>query len=177
MGITRRQAVAGTAGAIAGAAGIYALVDRNATPPSRAAAGATVPPEQHVLDGVQVVTDNGVTTTETYFCTDGEALSGPREPGTYTVRVNALDAADAVVVRSSDQGSILAGQTTDLGVFPLETDPDVCDSSTCPTGCCDAAGSCVDPITDAQCGLGGTTCSNCEAAGLVCNQTDGICAS
>jgi len=129
------------------------------------------------IETIQVVTDNGVTTTETYFCTDGEALSGPREPGTYTVRVNALDAADAVVVRSSDQGSILAGQTTDLGVFPLETDPDVCDSSTCPTGCCDAAGSCVDPITDAQCGLGGTTCSNCEAAGLVCNQTDGICAS
>jgi len=60
MGITRRQAVAGTAGAIAGAAGIYALVDRNATPPSRAAAGGTLPPEQHLLDGVQVVTDNGV---------------------------------------------------------------------------------------------------------------------
>ena len=60
MGITRRQAVAGTAGAIAGAAGIYALVDRNATPPPRTPASSSLPPEQHLLDGVNVVTDNGV---------------------------------------------------------------------------------------------------------------------
>jgi len=60
MGITRRQALAGTAGAVAGAAGIYALVDRHSSPPRRAAAPSSLPPEQHLLDGVQVITDNGV---------------------------------------------------------------------------------------------------------------------
>jgi hypothetical protein len=60
MGITRRQALAGTAGAVAGAAGIYALVDRHSSPPERAAAPSSLPPEQHLLDGVQVITDNGV---------------------------------------------------------------------------------------------------------------------
>jgi hypothetical protein len=60
MGITRRQALAGTAGAVAGAAGIYALVDRHASPPERAAAPSSLPPEQHLLDGIQVITDNGV---------------------------------------------------------------------------------------------------------------------
>ena len=43
MGLTRRQALAGTAGAIAGAAGIYALVDRHAALPSRAAGAVDAP--------------------------------------------------------------------------------------------------------------------------------------
>ena len=60
MGLTRRQALAGGAGAVAGAAGIYALVERHAETPSRPAPASTLPPEQHLLDGVQVVTDNGV---------------------------------------------------------------------------------------------------------------------
>jgi hypothetical protein len=59
MGLTRRQALAGGAGAVAGAAGIYALVERHAGTPSRPAPASTLPPEQHLLDGVQVVTDNG----------------------------------------------------------------------------------------------------------------------
>ena len=60
MGLTRRQALAGTAGAVAGAAGIYALVDGYADTPKRPPAPSALPPEQHLLDGVQVVTDNGV---------------------------------------------------------------------------------------------------------------------
>ena len=60
MRLTRRQALAGTAGAIAGAAGIYALVDEHTSAPARPPAPSTLPPEQHLLDGVQVVTDNGV---------------------------------------------------------------------------------------------------------------------
>jgi len=60
MGLTRRQALAGGAGAVAGAAGIYALVERHADAPSRPAPASALPPEQHLLDGVQVVTDNGV---------------------------------------------------------------------------------------------------------------------
>ena len=59
MGLTRRQALAGGAGAVAGAAGIYALVERHAGTPSRPAPAAALPPEQHLLDGVQVITDNG----------------------------------------------------------------------------------------------------------------------
>jgi hypothetical protein len=58
--LTRRQALAGTAGAVAGAAGIYALVDRHAATPERGAAPSSLPPEQHLLSGVQMVTKNGV---------------------------------------------------------------------------------------------------------------------
>ncbi len=57
---TRRQALAGAAAGALGAAGVYELVDRLAGgSPQRAAAGA-LPPEQHVLDGLRVITDNGV---------------------------------------------------------------------------------------------------------------------
>ena len=59
MGLTRRQALAGTAGAIAGAAGIYALVEGQGDSPARPPAPSSLPLEQHLLDGVQVVTDNG----------------------------------------------------------------------------------------------------------------------
>jgi hypothetical protein len=60
MGLTRRQALVGTAGAVAGAAGVYALLDGHTGSPARPPAPARLPPEQHLLDGVQVVTDNGV---------------------------------------------------------------------------------------------------------------------
>lgn len=60
MPLTRRQALVGGAGAVAGAAGIYALVDRHTGAPARGAAPSSLPPEQHLLSGVQVVTDNGV---------------------------------------------------------------------------------------------------------------------
>jgi len=59
MALTRRQALVGSAGAIAGAAGIYALVDEHTGAPARPPAPSTLPPEQHLLSGVQVVTDNG----------------------------------------------------------------------------------------------------------------------
>src|SRR5438105_2078022 len=52
MKLTRRQV-------LAGAAGIYALVDGLAQTPARASAGSR-PREQHLLDGVRVVHDNGV---------------------------------------------------------------------------------------------------------------------
>ena len=60
MSLTRRQALVGSAGAVAGAAGIYALVDRHGGAPDRGPAPSSLPPEQHLLSGVQVVTDNGV---------------------------------------------------------------------------------------------------------------------
>ena len=60
MSLTRRQALVGGAGAVAGAAGIYALVDRHTDAPTRPTAPSSLPPEQHLLSGVRVVTDNGV---------------------------------------------------------------------------------------------------------------------
>src|SRR5436190_5795236 len=52
MKLTRRQV-------LAGAAGIYALVDGLAQTPARASAGPR-PREQHLLDGIRVVHDNDV---------------------------------------------------------------------------------------------------------------------
>ena len=60
MKLTRRQALAGSAGAVAGAAGIYALVADHTDAPERPLPPTVLPPEQHLLDGVQVITDNGV---------------------------------------------------------------------------------------------------------------------
>ena len=63
MKFTRRQALAGAAAGALSAAGVYELVDRLAgSSPRRVAAGA-LPPEQHVLDGLRVITDNGVEVT------------------------------------------------------------------------------------------------------------------
>ncbi len=63
MKLTRRQALAGAAAGALGAAGVYELVDRLAgSSPRRPAAGA-LPPEQHILDGLRVITDNGVEVT------------------------------------------------------------------------------------------------------------------
>src|SRR6185312_1614927 len=62
MRLTRRKLLlAGGAGAVLAAGGVYELVDQLTGAPSRAAAGAGgLPPEQHVLRGVRLVEDNGV---------------------------------------------------------------------------------------------------------------------
>jgi hypothetical protein len=84
--LTRRQVLAGAAAGALGAAGAYELVDRLAGgAPERSAAGA-LPPEQHVLDAVRTVTDNGV-----------EVLVPPlhHELVTAKVKVGRADLADA----------------------------------------------------------------------------------
>jgi hypothetical protein len=58
--LTRRQALAGAAAGAFGAAGIYELVDKFAGDSPQREAGGPLPPEQHVLDGQRVITDNGV---------------------------------------------------------------------------------------------------------------------
>jgi hypothetical protein len=58
--LTRKQLVVGGAGAALGAAGLYELVDQMTSAPARPAPAASLPPEQHILDGVRVVTDNDV---------------------------------------------------------------------------------------------------------------------
>ena len=59
MALTRREFLGGAAGAAVAGSGIYVLVDKLARAPQRRAAGPLAP-EQHVLDGLPVVTDNGV---------------------------------------------------------------------------------------------------------------------
>ena len=60
MKLTRRQALAGAAAGALGAAGVYELVDTFAPDSPQRRSAELIPPEQHVLDGVGVVTDNGV---------------------------------------------------------------------------------------------------------------------
>ncbi len=58
MALTRRQLVGGAAISVLGAGGIYKLVDELTAPPNRVASGA-LRPEQHLLDGIRIVSDHG----------------------------------------------------------------------------------------------------------------------
>jgi hypothetical protein len=58
MRLTRKQFLGGAAAGGAAAAGIYELVDRMTSAPARPT--GALRPEQHVLDGLRLVTDNGV---------------------------------------------------------------------------------------------------------------------
>ena len=60
MKLTRKQVLAGAAVGALGAAGAYELVDQFAGSSPPRASGGPLPPEQHVLDGVRTITDNGV---------------------------------------------------------------------------------------------------------------------
>jgi hypothetical protein len=82
MKLTRKQVLVGAAAGAVGASGIYELVDKLAgAAPVRAATGPR-PPEQHLLNGVRVVRDNGV-----------EVLVPPLHHEIVTTRV-AVDKAD-----------------------------------------------------------------------------------
>ena len=59
MAMTRRHLLGGVAAGGLVAAGIYELVDRFTPAPQRAVAGV-LPQEQHLLDGVRMVSDNDV---------------------------------------------------------------------------------------------------------------------
>jgi hypothetical protein len=86
MKLTRRQAIAAAGGAALGAVGVYELVDRLAESPSRPATVAQLRPEQHLLDGIRTIQDNGV-----------EVLVPPlhHEVVTARVAVDRTDLADA----------------------------------------------------------------------------------
>ncbi len=58
-GLTRTQLVGGAAVSVLAAGGIYKLVDELTAPPAREVSGA-LRPEQHLLDGIRIVRDNGV---------------------------------------------------------------------------------------------------------------------
>src|SRR5436190_15837008 len=82
MKLTRREVLAGAAAGALGAAGIYELVDRlGGAVPARPAGGRRLA-EQHLLEGVQVVRDEGV-----------EVLVPPLHHAVVTARV-AVERAD-----------------------------------------------------------------------------------
>jgi hypothetical protein len=58
--LTRRQALAGAAASALGAAGIYELVDRLSGDAPARRTGTPHPPEQHLLDSLAVIEDEGV---------------------------------------------------------------------------------------------------------------------
>jgi hypothetical protein len=60
--LSRRELLASAAGAALGAAGVYELVERYAVEPQRAAAATTFAhlPEQHIIQGLRTVVDDGV---------------------------------------------------------------------------------------------------------------------
>src|SRR5205823_9837464 len=59
--LTRRDALAGAAAAALGGVGVYELVDRlSGSAPARSAVGGSRPPEQHLLDSLAVIEDDGV---------------------------------------------------------------------------------------------------------------------
>ena len=60
MKLTRREALAGALAAALGGAGIYELVDRLGGSPPQRANVTTLPPEQHVLEGLEVIQDSGI---------------------------------------------------------------------------------------------------------------------
>jgi hypothetical protein len=59
MKLTRKQLLAGAGAGVLAGAGIYELVDVLAESPSRTSTVAR-PPEQHLLDGLEVIVDEGV---------------------------------------------------------------------------------------------------------------------
>ncbi len=51
-----------------------------------------------------------------------------------------------------------------------------CNATTCPTGCCDPAGTCQTGTAVATCGTGGEACQNCQAEGFaLCDPTRHAC--
>jgi hypothetical protein len=59
MRLTRKQLLGGAAASALGAAGLYELVERLGSTPSRSAA-TSLPPEQHILEGVRIAESDGV---------------------------------------------------------------------------------------------------------------------
>jgi hypothetical protein len=86
VGLTRRDLVAGAAATALAACGVYELVDRLTRSPARKAPLASRRREQHVLDGVRVVEDNGV-----------EVIVPPLHHEIVTGRVTVSDAEAALV--------------------------------------------------------------------------------
>src|SRR5437667_4421051 len=87
MGLTRRQVLAGAAAGAVGAAGVYELVDRLTSGPTRPRA-VRRPVEQHLLEGLRVVRDEGI-----------EVVVPPLHHQLVTARVRVTD--DSASLRSA----------------------------------------------------------------------------
>jgi hypothetical protein len=124
---------------------------------------------------VELIVDNDAeSVTDTFACDALEGTSRELAAGDYIVTATLLDAAGADLSLPSTDGATIISGETDLGQFPFVFG-DVCDASSCPTGCCTATGVCIDPQTDLACGRGGEACEDCLALGQVCNAAEGTC--
>ena len=103
--LTRRQFVVGGAGVLAAAGGIYELVDRFASAPTRQAVRRL--PEQHVLPGLRVVTDNHV-----------EVLVPPLHNAVLTGRLTVGESGKGVRSAQDELESALAGLEEGLDHSP-----------------------------------------------------------
>ena len=80
MRLTRRQMLVGAATSGLGAVGLYELVDRLASSPAVRSHGR-LHPEQHLLDGLAVMRDNGVAVINYVDSGGGNVFTLPRDVG------------------------------------------------------------------------------------------------
>jgi hypothetical protein len=106
VGLTRREVLAGAAAGALGAAGVYELVDRLTSGPARPGVARRAP-EQHVLEGLRVVRDEGV-----------EVVVPPLHHQVVTARLRVSD--DSRALRSAREGleEVLAGLEGELEATP-----------------------------------------------------------
>ncbi len=97
MRLTRKELLVGAAASAAAGAGIYELVDRLASPPTRAAA-APLGPEQHVVHGLRVISDEGV-----------EVVVPPLHHRIVTAEVRAGSSRDSLLEARRELEQVLAG--------------------------------------------------------------------
>src|SRR5262249_17951471 len=104
MRVTRRGFIAGGAAVALGAAGVYELADQRAgSGPTRR--GGALQPEQHLLDGIQVVHQHGV-----------EVLVPPLHHQVVTARVTTD--VQSIGDAQSDLEDVLAGLEGDYAPTP-----------------------------------------------------------
>jgi hypothetical protein len=102
--LTRRELLAGAALTAAAGTGVYELVDRLGRAPTRATA-AGFPPEQHVLEGLRVVRDDGV-----------EVVVPPLHHRILTAKVSAREDKDSLLAAQRELADVL--QTLERGRDP-----------------------------------------------------------
>ena len=96
--------------------------------------------------------------------TDNNAVDGPASmdgPGPIDDGDAKADGDDASTIDASDSGGMV-----DVVVG--------CNTTTCPTGCCDTSNRCVTTPSNNACGGGGATCQTCTT-GQACNGAACVC--
>jgi hypothetical protein len=107
MKLSRRRLLGGAAATALGAAGVYELIDRVFEKPVRPEVQVARPHEQHVVDGLEVVVDDGV-----------EVVLPPLHHRVLTARLTVDDTAGAVRHAREALEGVLAGLDADYLASP-----------------------------------------------------------